>query len=124
MQTSRNSSLTWIRANAVRVVKPALHLWILVGIPLTLLSISDSWSAEEIEEPIVFQSAPPTAEVSPPNSDTASAPPVDDSNLPEIEAKTFPIKTVRRSNSNKIYLFEDIKKRLPDVGRILLLRRG
>ena len=43
--------------------------------------------------------------------------------LPNIEAKTLPVKIVRRSNSNKIYLIEDIKNRQPQVGRILLLKR-
>ena len=43
--------------------------------------------------------------------------------LPSIEAKTFPVRIVRRSNSNKIYLVEDPEDRKPEIGRILLLKK-
>lgn len=43
--------------------------------------------------------------------------------LPDIEAKTYPLRVIRRSNSNKIYLVEDPQDRKPELGRILLLKK-
>jgi hypothetical protein len=57
--------------------------------------------------------------------DKPTSPPLTltEENLPDIEAKTFTVKVVRRSSSNKIYLFDDIDNRQSAPGRILLLKR-
>lgn len=44
--------------------------------------------------------------------------------LPEIEAKTYPLTVLRKSSSNKIYLFDDLEQKSPPAGRILLLKKG
>ncbi len=44
-------------------------------------------------------------------------------NLPEIEAKTWPVKILKKSKSNKIYLIEDINNSKTKVGKILLFKR-
>lgn len=44
-------------------------------------------------------------------------------NLPDIEAKSFAVKILDRSSSNRVYLFEDSNTRVPAPGRILLLKR-
>jgi hypothetical protein len=43
--------------------------------------------------------------------------------LPDIEAATYSLKVLRRSNSNKIYLLESPSDPIPKTGRILLLKR-
>ncbi len=50
-----------------------------------------------------------------------SLPPVRDE-LPPIEAQTFHLKVIKRSASDKIYLFEDLDTQVPTTGRILLLK--
>lgn len=44
--------------------------------------------------------------------------------LPDIQAKTYPVTVIRRSTSNKIYLFDDVENRQPLIGRILLIKKG
>lgn len=44
--------------------------------------------------------------------------------LPEIVATTFPVQVLRRSQSNRVYLFRDQEVRKPQMGRIVLMRRG
>jgi len=45
-------------------------------------------------------------------------------NLPEIRARAYKLKVARRSNSNRVYLFEDIENAHPKIGRILLLKKA
>lgn len=63
--------------------------------------------------------APPPAGQDP----SASPSPAADENLPEIQAKTYALKVKKRSNSNRVYLFEDVAQGQPVVGRILLLKK-
>lgn len=42
---------------------------------------------------------------------------------PPIEARTFNLKVIKRSASNKVYLFEDLNESVPPAGRILLLKK-
>ncbi len=53
---------------------------------------------------------------------SASAPPTE-SEVPDIVAKSYAIKVVRRSNTNRTYLFEDIGQAQPAPGRLILLKR-
>jgi hypothetical protein len=55
--------------------------------------------------------------------DAAPAEQFKQSELPPIEARTYPVKVVRRSNSNRVYLFDDVSGGKPATGRIILLKR-
>lgn len=44
--------------------------------------------------------------------------------LPDIEAEKFPVKIVRRSSSNRIYLLEVLDDRQPRLGNLILLRKS
>src|SRR4051812_35215047 len=44
--------------------------------------------------------------------------------LPDIEARTFDLRIVRKSKSGRVILFESGREALPKIGRILLLKRG
>ena len=59
------------------------------------------------------------------NSAQALEPPHQNSTtgkLPEIEAKTYSLQVVRKSHSNKVYLFKDINLQRPPEGSIVLLK--
>lgn len=45
-------------------------------------------------------------------------------NLPEIEAKTYEVRASKVSKSNRVYVFDDLEKREPRLGRIILVRKG
>jgi hypothetical protein len=63
--------------------------------------------------------SPPVSGNSPPPLN--SAPPL--SRVREIEAKTYPVEILKRSSSQRIYVFSDPSKRGPQVGRIFLLKK-
>ena len=54
----------------------------------------------------------------------ASEPSGDDERLPDIEAKTFDVKVMRRSRSGNVYVFETSEEQPLHTGKILLLREG
>lgn len=43
--------------------------------------------------------------------------------LPDIEAKTFPVKLAKKSGSGRIYLFDDLEGRKSKPGNILLIKK-
>jgi len=48
--------------------------------------------------------------------------PTEEGPLPSIEARKYKISVVRRSNSNRVYLFDDVEKRTPDVNHLILAK--
>lgn len=68
-------------------------------------------------------SAPPANEAHPDQDQNISEENSDETPVPDIEAKMFGIKVIRRSNSNKIYLFDDPDGHQPSPGKLILLRR-
>jgi len=102
-----------IKPKAQSLVKPRGRLglaafaaglcWLLALTALTPLALA--------EEP------PPTP------SPTHTAPTPEEAALPDIEAKTYELKVVRRSGNNRVYLLEDNTGGNPVIGRILLLKK-
>ncbi len=46
----------------------------------------------------------------------------DEGSIPSIEASTYPVKVLARSNSNRIYLFDDPLSKSPFIGHLILLK--
>ena len=115
MGSSHYMSLTCIKSNGPTVVKPVsltrLGSALFTFFSLFLFIQTPLWGAQSDRS-----ARPPSTQ----NSNTEDD---DLGPLPDIAAKTYPVKVIRRSSSNKIYLFEDPTNRQPKVGRILLLKR-
>jgi hypothetical protein len=128
MEVSRISSLNWIKSNAEQLVKPLL-LGVVVFVSFSFTS-SQVLSAENKNSFPEFETRPEAANEPPPPQPAKKPIPDNDDDtrshsgeLPPIEARTYDLKVVRRSNSNKVYLFEDLALKEPQVGRILLLKK-
>lgn len=118
MHISRISSWNCIKSNAEKVVKQTSLQWRFLGGIFVVLAIFSVQTGHAEEAAPVSPSPTPLA------SPTASADDPENEKLPDIEAKTYDVKVVRRSSSNKIYLFDDITRRNPPVGRLLLLKKN
>ncbi len=121
MQKSRILSCNCIKLNATTVVKPAflnrkawrISLWLTFTLSVLLsqkLSWSDPTASSSSQEEQSLDSDPPPE-------------PEDNEVLPDIIAKSFAVKVLDRSQSNRIYLFEDLSQSQLEAGRILLLKR-
>ncbi len=91
---------------------------ILIGIGV--LASSVSWATEP-----TTQEGSPTESViaTEPSEPTPPADPSENEKLPQIEAKAFPVKVIKRSSSNRVYLFEDSDDHQPKTGHLMLLKR-
>jgi hypothetical protein len=135
MEVSQNPSWICIKSNAASVVKRSPSFWLGWGFLFLLFQIffliRPLYSADVLETPESFSGEPTPPKTAPSSSNSPSPTPVnpalqtsdEEGPLPDIEAKTYDLKVVRRSNSNKIYLFEDLMDRKPTVGRILLMKK-
>ncbi len=108
-----------IKPNAAKVVKPAptksgvwavllyslLFIYQIQLAPLAWCQTNNLTQSNEID------------------SETENDPEIEKEKLPEIEAKTYAVKVLDRSKSNKVYLLDDVSNQQPNPGRILLLKR-
>ncbi len=110
----------------------------LIFIALTSLSVPHA----QAQDPPPADNSVPTAPATPSESEptpAAQSPPLSPNDapvanepshlvsplepLPDIEARNFPVKVVKRSKSMRTYLFDDMSESKTSPGRILLLRR-
>jgi hypothetical protein len=54
---------------------------------------------------------------------TEASAPTEEDKLPEIIANRFPVRTIKRSSSNRVYLLDDTTKARPPTGAIVLLKQ-
>jgi hypothetical protein len=78
--------------------------------------------ATEPETAPAAPDAPPSSPTTGTDTNASEIPPTDGP-LPEIEARNFAVKVVKRSTSGKTYLFDDLTNAQTRLGKLLLLRR-
>jgi len=116
MKVCKPGSGTHYPVKTSRLVVPAILLacWVSSQAPTARGSEAD-------ENPLEATPETPPAFQDPPSSPDDAGAKNDDKLLP-ILAKTYPLRVLRRSNSNQLYLLQKSTPGMPEVGRILLLK--